>query len=98
MRKGNMNLIINYDTNEILYKTCKTSNGIKKDLENYYNNDINKLQKILINTDLDQIDIYNSFSIHLNKKVDGYNDEIEIFGDDGIVTLQIINVNKLDIF
>ena len=81
-----------------VYRIEKDTIQIKKDLKYYYYKDIEKLQKILINTDLDQIDIYNSFSIYLNKNVDGYNDQIEIYGDDGIVTLQIININKLNIF
>ena len=94
-----MNIIINYDTNEILYKSSKTTERIKKDLENYYKNDINKLENILINTKIDEIDIYNCFDIEIEKNTYGMDcDELRIYGDDGIVTLWIMNINKLDIF
>ena len=81
-----MKLIINHN-NEIIFKTKKNNKEIVEFIKQLYKNDINKL--ISLFEGLGEIDIYNSFSVDYNEN------EISIYGDNGIISLEILELNKI---
>ena len=82
-----MKLIINHN-NEIIFKTEKNNKQIVEIIKQLYKNDINKL--ISLFEGLDEIDIYNSFYINYN------DNEITIYGDDGIIILEILELKRIE--
>ena len=82
-----MKLIIDHN-NEIVFKTKKSIEEIKIYIEELYNS--NAMMLIDIFEGLGEIEIYNVFS------VDIYENEISISGDNGIVTLEILEINKIN--
>tara|TARA_Y100000592_G_scaffold88967_1_gene145514 strand:+ start:321 stop:575 length:255 start_codon:yes stop_codon:yes gene_type:complete len=82
-----MKLIID-NNNEIVFKTTKSIEEIKTYIEEIGNKDIIKLIDMF--EGVSEIDPYNAFS------VDIYENEISIYGDDGIITLEILELNKIN--
>tara|TARA_Y100001938_G_scaffold135145_1_gene196467 strand:+ start:46 stop:300 length:255 start_codon:yes stop_codon:yes gene_type:complete len=82
-----MKLIINHN-NEIIFKTKKSNKQIVEIIKQLYKNDINKL--ISVFEGLGEIDIYNSFDINYN------DNEITIYGDDGIIILEILESKRIE--
>ena len=89
-----MKLIIDHN-NEIVFKTTKSIEEIKTYIEELGNKDIMKLTDIF--EGVSEIDPYNAFSVDIYKDA-GFNNrnEISIFGDDGKVTLEILELNKIN--
>ena len=83
-----MKLIIDHN-NEIVFKTTKSIEEIKTYIEELYNSDVMTLINIF--EGLEEIDIYNVFSVDIYKDA-GFNNrnEISISGDNGIVTPEIL--------
>jgi len=89
-----MKLIIDHN-NEIVFKTTKSIEQIKTYIEELGNKDIMKLIDMF--EGLSEIDPYNAFSVDIYKDA-GYNNrnEISIYGDNGIITLEILELNKIN--
>lgn len=89
-----MKLIIDHN-NEIVFKTTKSIEEIKTYIEELYNSDVMTLINIF--EGLEEIDIYNVFSVDIYKDA-GFNNrnEISISGDNGIVTLEILELYKIN--
>ena len=82
-----MKLIIDHN-NEIVFKTTKSIEEIKKYIEDLGNKDIMKLIDMF--EGLEEIEIYTGFS------VDIYENEISISADNGLITLEILELNKIN--
>ena len=82
-----MKLIINHN-NKIIFKTKKNNKQIVEIIKQLYKNDIMKLINLF--EGLDEIDIYNSFDINYN------DNEITIYGDDGIIILETLELKRIE--
>ena len=82
-----MKLLIDHN-NEIIFKTTKSIEQVKLYLEELYDNDITKLIDILVG--IDEIDIYNYCAIDYDHK------QLYIYGDDGIITVEILELSKIN--
>lgn len=81
-----MKLIVDHNK-KIIFKTTKSKKQVKIYLEVLYKNNIKKLFDIL--EGIEEIDIYNYFSIDYDDK------QLFIYGDDGIFILEILQLNKI---
>ena len=92
-----MKLIIN-DNNEILFKVSRniTNEQIKREIQYTIENSSYKKAIKFINW-LDEIEYHTGFSINLRKYNDDIydNDIIEIYGDNGLIELQIIELDTI---
>ena len=92
-----MKLIIN-DNNEILFKVPRniTNEQIKREIQYTIENSSYKKAIKFING-LDEIEYHTGFSINLRKYNDDIydNDIIEIYGDNGLIELQIIELDTI---
>ena len=82
-----MKLIIDHN-NEIVFKTTKSIEEIKKYIEDLGKKDIIKLIDIF--EGLEEIEIYTGFSVDIN------DNELSFFADNGIITLEILELNKIN--
>ncbi len=82
-----MKLLIDHN-NEIIFKTTKSMEQVKLYIEELYDNNITKLIDIF--EGIDEIDIYNYFAIDYDDK------ELSIYGDDGIITIEILELSKIN--
>ena len=89
-----MKLIIDHN-NEIVFKTTKSIEEIKTYIEELYSSNVMKLIDMF--EGLEEIEIYNVFSVDIYKEA-GFNNrnEISISGDNGIITLEILELNKIN--
>tara|TARA_Y100001938_G_C7994674_1_gene381370 strand:+ start:76 stop:348 length:273 start_codon:yes stop_codon:yes gene_type:complete len=86
----NYNIIKDIKTNSVLFTTSKTPKELKDYLKKDIIKNINNLDNYIIKG-LDDIDIYNSFDID-----NSYNENIiSIWGDDGSIELEIINIKDI---
>ena len=92
-----MKLIIN-DNNEILFKVSQniTNEQIKREIQYTIENNSYKENIEFING-LDEIEYHTGFSINLREYNDDIydNDIIEIYGDNGLIELQIIELDTI---
>ena len=89
-----MKLIIDHN-NEIVFKTTKSIEEIKTYIEEIGNKDIIKLIDMF--EGLSEIEVFTGFSVDIYKEV-GFNNrnEISISADNGIITLEILELNKIN--
>jgi hypothetical protein len=81
-----LKLIINHN-NEIIFQTTKSKIELVNKIKELYKN--NFMQLLGLFEGLGEIDIYNSFSIEYNEN------QILIYGDDGIIIFKILELNKI---
>lgn len=81
-----MKLILN--NNEIIFKTTKNINEIKTFIEDLYKKDIMKLVNMF--KGLEDCEIWSVFSVDIHEN------ELAIFGDNGTITLEILELNKIN--
>ena len=82
-----MKLIIDHN-NEIVFKTTKSIEEIKAYIEDLGNKDIMKLIDMF--EGLSEIEVFTGFS------VDIYENEISISADNGMIILEILELNKIN--
>jgi len=82
-----MKLIIDHN-NEIVFKTTKSIKEIKTYILELAKKDIIKLIDIF--EGLEEIEIYTGFSVDIN------DNELSFFADNGIITLEILELNKIN--
>ena len=89
-----MKLIIDHN-NEIVFKTTKSIEEIKTYIEELGNKDIMKLIDMF--EGLSEIEVFTGFSVDIYKDA-GFNNrnEISISADNGIITLEILELNKIN--
>jgi len=82
-----MKLIIDHN-NEIVFKTTKSIEEIKTYIEDLGKKDIIKLMDMF--EGLEEIEIYTGFSVDINEN------ELSFSADNGIITLEILELNKIN--
>jgi len=89
-----MKLIIDHN-NEIVFKTTKSIEEIKTYIEEIGKKDIIRLMDMF--EGLSEIEVFTGFSVDIYKEV-GFNNrtEISISADNGIITLEILELNKIN--
>ena len=88
-----MKLIVNNDNNII----CKSNRSnedilaiIKKDIFTIWDRNPSKWITTRFNNELRELEIHEGFSIYLK------DNEIEIFGDNGLIELEIVDINNIE--